>query len=493
MDNVVRVNENIIVNSESERTYFDKVLAVAIEVGCGLLSCGCPVGRVELAVEYICNAYGAAAVSVATFPSMIMAGVRITDGSQVSQLKRVYSISNNFAKMEAYNQLSRDICSKKYPVDEATELVAKLRTSHNQPKIVTALSAGIGAGAFTVFYGGNLIDAIPGALVGGLMAYLSCIFARLAFNSYARTFMLSFIGGILSTLLCWLISLTGLTCHLSTVMMGTIMTVIPGLLLCNAIRDLFSGDTYSGTSELLNAIITTLAIVAGYGIPMITSTAFLEDVAIIKRTGLEDYLYRTISCFIGTTAFTVFFGGAYRRLIPSAINAMVTFGIYLLMEYFVNDTLLNMLVATAVAAIISEIFARTIKAPAIIFFVPGIILFVPGRTLYLTVNALINKQWETAMYTGGEMGKTLLGIVVGLIVITVLFNLISPTFHNRYLRKRVGTEKRILTEKEVLQSQSNIGRQSGCTTQGNLTQQSTENNDENNLTQSQDNKQNKGE
>lgn len=497
MENVESANTNNIVNSDSERTYFDKVLAVAIEVGCGLLSCGCPVGRVELAVEFICNAYGAAAVSVATFPSMIMAGVRITDGSQVSQLKRVYSISNNFAKMEAYNQLSRDICSKKYPIDEATELVAKLRTSNNQSKIITALSAGIGAGAFTVFYGGNLIDAIPGALIGGLMAYLSCIFARLAFNSYARTFMLSLIGGILSTFMCWLISLTGLTCHLSTVMMGTIMTVIPGLLMCNAIRDLFSGDTYSGTSELLNAVLTTLAIVAGYGIPMMVSTTFLEDVAIIKRTGLEDYLYRIISCFIGTTAFTVFFGSAYRRLIPSAINAMVTFGIYLVMEYFVNDTLLNMLVATAVAAIISEIFARTIKAPAIIFFVPGIILFVPGRTLYLTVNALINKQWETAMYNGGEMGKTLLGIVVGLIVITVLFNLISPTFHNRYLRKRVGNEKRILTEKEVLQSQSTVGGQSDCTAQGNLTQpdveKKDENNVENNLTQSQENKENKGE
>ena len=471
MENDVNVVELNSVNSDDERTYFDKVLAVAIEVGCGLLSCGCPVGRVELAVEYICKAYGAAAVSVSTFPSMIIAGVRIADGSQVSQLERVYSISNNFAKMEAYNQISRDICANKYPVDEATRLVEKLRFSHNQSKIITAISAGIGAGAFTVFYGGSLIDAIPGGLIGGIMAYLSCIFARLAFNSYARTFMLSLIGGVLSTLMCWLISLTGLTCHLSTVMMGTIMTVIPGLLMCNAIRDLFSGDTYSGTSELLNAIITTLAIAAGYGIPMLVSSAFLEDVAIIKRTGLEDYLYRIISCFLGTTAFTLFFGGAYRRLIPSAINAMVTFGVYLVMEYFVNDTLLNMLVATSFAAILSEVFARTIKAPAIIFFVPGIILFVPGRTLYLTISTLINKQWDAAMTNGAEMGKTLLGIVIGLIFITVLFNLISPTFHNRYMRKRVGNEKRILTEKEVLQSQDGNNQPTACNVQGSLTEQ----------------------
>ncbi len=437
---------------DDERNYFDKVLAVAIEVGCGLLSCGCPVGRVELAVEYICNAYGAAAVSVSTFPSMIIAGVRIADGSQVSQLKRVYSISNNFAKMEAYNQLSRDICAKKYPVDEAEKLVADLRSSHNPSRLMTALSAGIGAGAFTVFYGGELIDALPGALIGGLMAYLSCIFARLAFNGYARTFMLSLIGGVLSILMCWLIGLTGvpwLTCHLSTVMMGTIMVVIPGLLMCNAIRDLFSGDTYSGTSELLNAVITTLAIVAGYGIPMYTASAFMEDVAIIERVGLADYLYRIISCFIGTAAFTIFFGGSFKRLLPSSVNAMVTFAAYLVMEAFVKNVLVDILVATVVAAVISEVFARTIKAPAIIFFVPGVIIFVPGRSLYLSVSSLISQNWSEAMTNAGVMGNTLLGIVIGLIMITVLFNLVSPTFHNKYMRKRVGNEKRMLTKKEA--------------------------------------------
>lgn len=440
-------------NSEDERNYFDKVLAVAIEVGCGLLSCGCPVGRVELAVEYICNAYGAAAVSVSTFPSMIIAGVRIADGSQVSQLKRVYSISNNFAKMEAYNQLSRDICKKKYPVDEAARLVAELRTALNPGKLLTALSAGVGAAAFTVFYGGSLIDAIPGGLIGGLMAYLSCIFARLAFNGYARTFMLSLIGGVLSTFMCWLIGLTGLTTHLSTVMMGTIMTVIPGLLLCNAIRDLFSGDTYSGTSELLNAVITTLAIVAGYGIPMFVSSTFMADVPIEVRVGAANYLYRIISCFIGTTAFTLYFGGAYKRLIPSAIDAMVTFAVYLVMEAFVGNILIDILVATIVAAVLAEVFARTIKAPAIIFFVPGVIIFVPGRTLYLMVSALISKDWETAMQNGSDMGNTLLGIVIGLIVVTVLFNLISPTFHNKYLRKRLGNERRLLTKKEIEQAE----------------------------------------
>ncbi|MGN0806714.1 MAG: threonine/serine exporter family protein, partial [Candidatus Coproplasma sp.] len=209
------------------------------------------------------------------------------------------------------------------------------------------------------------------------------------------------------------------------------------------------------------------------GIPMFVSSTFMADVPIDVRVGLEDYLYRIISCFIGTTAFTLFFGGSFKRLIPSAIDAMITFAVYLVMEAFVGDILVDMLVATAVAAILSEVFARTIKAPAIIFFVPGIIIFVPGRTLYLTVNALISGQWDAAMSSGGEMGKTLLGIVIGLIVVTILFNLISPTFHSKYLRKRVGNEKRIFTKKEVLQSEESPDGQTALQSDESLTRQGT--------------------
>lgn len=427
---------------EKERNYYDKVLAVAIEIGCGLLGSGCPVGRVEIAVDYVCRAYGAAEVNVSTFPSMIMAGVRLADGSEVSQLKRVHSISNNFSKMEAYNQLSRDICKNKYPLEKSEELVKELRTKHNQGKIITALSGGIGAGAFTVFYGGSLIDAVPAAFIGGLMAYLSCVFAGLAFNGYARTFMLSLTGGILCTVFCWLIRLTGLHCTLSTVMMGTIMIVIPGLLMCNAIRDLFSGDTYSGTSELLTAIITTLAIVAGYGVPMVVLKVIVDNSEPIARSGmLADYLYRIIACFIGTAAFTLFFGGSFKKLIPSSVNAMVTFGVYLLMEAFVGNEFLDVLVATLVAATLSEIFARTLKAPAIIFFVPGIIIFVPGRSLYLAVSNLISGNAAEALVWGKSMGNILLGIVVGLIIITLFFQLLSPTLYRKYVLRKMHGDK----------------------------------------------------
>lgn len=435
---------------ERGRNYFDKVLSVAIEVGGELLSSGCPVGRVEIAVEFMCKAFGAAEVNVFCIPSMILAGVKLADGSEITQLKRIYSLSNNFARMTAFNQLSRDISNKKYTLAEAATMVANLKGENKTDKLVSGLSGGIGAGSFAIFYGGSLLDAIPAAIIGGLMAFLVCILSRLAFNGYARTFMLSLIGGLGSIALCALMAFFGLNMHVSPVMMGTIMIVIPGLLICNAIRDLFSGDIYSGSFEILSGILTTLAIVAGYAvalmavnIPGIGKLLPVNTVQFREQFSAEDYLYRIIFCFIGTTAFTLFFGGSVKKLIPSAFSAMVTFGIWLIMERFdpiVNQykTLVDMLVATIVAATLSEIFARTHKAPSIIFFVPGIIIFVPGRSLYLTVVNLINGETQLAAQYGVEMGMILIGIVVGIILVTLLFQIINPSRHRRYLRKKIN-------------------------------------------------------
>ncbi len=435
------------VKSDCGKNYYNVVLEVATDVGGGLLSSGCPVARVEMAVDFMCKAFGADEVNVSVMPNMIIADVKLADGSCYSHLKRVYSTSNNFAKMEAYNQLSRDITKGEYTLDEARGKLQELSAKFKSNKLITALSGGIGAGSFTVFYGGSLIDAVPAALVGGLMAFLTCVLSNLAFNSYARTFILSLIGGVLSTFLCWLIRLTGLQCNLSTVMMGTIMIVIPGLLLCNAVRDLFSGDIYSGSFEVLNAVLTTLAIVAGYGLSLATLNVIVDNAEAPARSSeLASYLYRIISCLIGTTAFTLFFGGSVKKLLPSEINAMFAFSVWLIMDKFVvlpsdYKTLLNMLVATMVAAVISEVFARVFKAPAIIFFIPGVIIFVPGRSLYLAVNNIISGDSAAALSWSKEMGLLIVGIVVGLIVVTLFFQFVHPTRLRKHLRRKVKKEK----------------------------------------------------
>jgi uncharacterized membrane protein YjjP (DUF1212 family) len=53
--------------------------------------------------------------------------------------------------------------------------------------------------------------------------------------------------------------------RLDNIIIGGIMILVPGLALTNAIRDTMSGDLVSGTARGVEAIIVTIAIVAGSG------------------------------------------------------------------------------------------------------------------------------------------------------------------------------------------------------------------------------------
>lgn len=438
MENIIK--DNINVAATDDRHYFDRVLALALNIGTGLLSCGASVSRVECAIERICIAYGATEVNVFALPSMVECSIRLADGGEASQLKRNFSVSNDMKKMEMYNQLSRDICRFRLPVSEAEERLKNLITSRSRNVPVMVFGGGIAAGAYTVFFGGAPIDALPATLIGLLMAYLNVLLSRRDFNGYARTFMLSVIGGILSVLLSRLVILCGAACNVSMVMIGTIMVVVPGLLVCNAIRDLFAGDLYSGAFELMNGALIILAIVAGYG----ASLFMLRDVVVYMetpvRTGWEFCVYTLITCIIGSGGFSLMFNCSVKRLAVAMGNIVATYVLYLIMQSFVNDEFINVFVATLFAATAAEILARIFKAPSTIFLVPAIMVFVPGGSLYYAMNALVEGNSALATHYAKIAGVVLLGLAVGISVITALFQLIHP-LKGRAFFKRISRNK----------------------------------------------------
>ncbi|MBO5327684.1 MAG: threonine/serine exporter family protein [Clostridia bacterium] len=429
MDNVSVATENE--QFIGDENYYGRILNVAVEIGSAILSYGGSVSRVETAVERICAAYGAKEVNVFAIPSMIIAGVELADGTEISQMKRVYSISNNLAMLEKYNQLSRDICKNKYDLKTLFEQFNKVKQSKPSNKYITLLGGALVSGAFNVYFGGGLIDFIPALLIGTLMTYLNGVFSAKAFNSYARTFTLSVIGGTLAIFLCWLLSLIGIQCHTDMVMIGTIMIVVPGLLICNAVRDLFTGDLLSGTLQILNGVLVTLAIAAGYGVAMF----IFKDIMVNANGPLRDlfpfnfgyYYYVIPFCMVGAFGVALWFNLSFKRMGWAMLNTLITFIVFLVMQYYTHDDpFLTNLVATIVASVISETLARVVKSPATVFLIPAIIPFVPGASLYYTMNYLVLGDTANAVTRGTYTGLIFLGIAIGLSMVTMIFQLIMP-------------------------------------------------------------------
>ena len=413
--------------AEAERVHFDRVLSIALGVATGLLSCGASVSRVEIAVERICFSCGAKEVNVFALPSMVLCSIKLADGSEISQMKRNFEVSNNLRKMEMYNQLSRDICAKKMTAEEAEGRLLELNSDSFCRPAVAVLGFALVAGVFAVYFGGALIDSVPAFIAGCVMGALNLLLSKKSFNSYARTFVLSLVGGMLSILLCMLLIVCGVACSVTMVMIGTIMTVVPGLLICNAVRDMFSGDIYSGAFEFLNGVLTVLAIAAGYGASLILlpiGDYYIQPPA--RQSELEYYLYAILSSLCGAVSVGVMFNCAVKKILVNLGNILVTVTIYLLLSQFNGDVFLSNFIATLFAALVSEVLARVFKAPSTIFLVPAIIVFVPGGSLYYTMDGIVSGDIASAVSYGKAAGLSLLGIAVGISVVTALFQIIHP-------------------------------------------------------------------
>lgn len=430
-----------------ERRHFDSVLAFALGIGTGLLSCGASVSRVEIAVERICLASGAKEVNVFALPSMVLCSIKVADGSEVSQMKRNFEVSNNFLKMEKYNQLSRDLCAHKLTLEEAERELSSINSSNWYKLPLIVAGGGVLAGAFSVLFGGTIIDALPAALIGCLMAYLNILLSRRDFNAYARTFMLSLVGGFLCILCSRAFIACGVDCSVSMVTIGTIMVVVPGLLICNAVRDMFSGDIYSGAFELLNGVLSILAIAAGYGAALFILRDVVMYCPVVPREGVEYYVYAVLSCVFGAVGVAVMFNCAFKKILISLGNIVAAFAIYLIMEKFVGEDFIDNFVSTVFAACAAEILARIFKAPSTIFLVPAIIVLVPGGALYYAMNGIVMGDMVEAITFGKSGGLTLLGISVGISVITALFQIIHPV-KGKAAIKRFFRHQKISTDKQ---------------------------------------------
>lgn len=109
-------------------------------------------------------------------------------------------------------------------------------------------------------------------------------------------------------------------------------------------------------------------------------------------------ILQTAGSFLAVLTLSVTFGVPKKYLLYSSITGGLGWFIYLLlMEYGVKE-FISMFAATIIVALVSNIFARVLKAPVSIYLIPGILPLVPGLGMYRTVYAIINEDSKLAGY-----------------------------------------------------------------------------------------------
>ena len=130
-----------------------------------------------------------------------------------------------------------------------------------------------------------------------------------------------------------------------------------------------------------------------------------------------------ITGMLGTVGFSILFHIRGKKLIPIALGGAISWAVYLLVVHFYHNSTLGLLISSTVLGLLAEIFARTLKAPAILFLVPMLIPLIPGSTLYYTTQHLV--LGDTALFS--QYGNQLLleagAIAFGIILVAGIVHL----------------------------------------------------------------------
>ncbi|MFE7061375.1 threonine/serine exporter family protein [Sutcliffiella sp. NPDC057660] len=238
----------------------EKVLKVCLLAGRIMMESGAETYRVEDTMTRIAAAYGITEAHSFVTPTGIIVSLQ---GVSPTQLVRISNRTTDLEKVARVNGISRRIAGGSLDMDEAFVLLKELESAQlffsNWLQIA---AAAIVSGSFLIMFKGIWTDFFPALLIGGV-GYTSLLIIQ----HYTKVkFFAEFISALVIGLMAFQLVAIGVGEELDKIIIGSVMPLVPGLLITNAVRDLMVGHFVSGLSKGAEAFLTAFAIGAGVAV-----------------------------------------------------------------------------------------------------------------------------------------------------------------------------------------------------------------------------------
>lgn len=237
-----------------------KLLQMGAQLGRQLMASGAEIYRVEESVSRLLTAYGLDP-QVFSIPSCLIVSINTPDGTPLTQMYRIPAHGTDIELLERCNDLCRRLCRETPPVEEAQRLVDSLtdRCRSFSPRVVL-LGYMMAPAFFALFFNGGVQDLLCAAIAG--LAVGICVLFGQAFigsNIFFRTAVCAAVASLLALVLVHI----GWGRSPDIITIATLMVLVPGMALTNAMREIMAGDIISGLSRTADAILVASAIALG--------------------------------------------------------------------------------------------------------------------------------------------------------------------------------------------------------------------------------------
>lgn len=239
----------------------NELLDMACYAGKLLIESGAEIYRVEETMVRLCTSFPEVedAQSFVT-PTGIMFSVTVHKTTS-TKILRVHSRGVDLNCIDKINDLSRQASMKKFTIDELHEELKLIAQEERYSFKTTLFFGALSAGGFAIFFKGNYTDACCSFLIGMLIKTLSWFMEKRGMNNF---FVNAISGGAAAVFALFLHNLLPLT-DLDILIISSIMLLVPGLAITNAIRDTVAGDYLSGVARATEAFLVAIGIAVGIG------------------------------------------------------------------------------------------------------------------------------------------------------------------------------------------------------------------------------------
>lgn len=411
---------------------YSLLMELVSKIGCHIAMGGAETYRVEESVNRILTAYGVES-RVYSVPGSLIITILVPGQPPMTRLCRMERKGTDLDAVEQYSNLGRRICAQKPDLETAMAWVKETEGKRKKYKFpVVLLGYVLVAWGFCIFFGGGLLDSLCAAACGLLLGiaehFMSKLQTNIFFKNIAAAFLLAFFAYGMSAL--------GLTPNADAAVIGTLMLLVPGVLFTNAMRDIIFGDTNSGVSRVVEALLIAVAValgtVAAWNLSMYLWGLPQQGSAIAHN----DFLTCFVS-FVACAGFVIVFNVHGYGSILCALGGAITWGAYCIALALGCQSLLCCFIATCAAAAFSEIMARVRKYPAISYLVISVLPLIPGAGIYYAAQQMIRGDMGLGADYGFNTLATAGVMAAGILVVSSAVRMWTAHKKNVEIREQV--------------------------------------------------------
>lgn len=226
-----------------------------------MLTSGAETHRAESTMSHILKKGTPARVTTLALTTSIMITIEDEHSNPLTIVRRISGGSIKLSRITRVNEISRNFCNDKITLEEAYQQLLQIPPREYSPTLYNIATIGIAVG-FVMFFGGSVLDIIATICTSAVLAAL----ITLCKHFHIGGFVLNCASSTGLAFTCMFLQhffFPGIDTDI--VIIGSIMSLVPGVAITNAIRDTLQGDYVSGCARMLEAFLTASAIAIGVG------------------------------------------------------------------------------------------------------------------------------------------------------------------------------------------------------------------------------------